>query len=64
MVAAPFTPGARNETFELVSREGLRGDADGLVDVDWRVPEAATESRRGVQTTVTRRRWSYRVEKC
>ncbi|WP_256393646.1 NAD(P)-binding oxidoreductase [Natronoarchaeum rubrum] len=43
MVAAPFTPDARNETFEVVSREGLRGDADGLIDVDWRVPEAATE---------------------
>jgi len=44
MVAALFTPAARNETFEIVSREGLRGDADGLVDVDWRVPEAAAES--------------------
>ncbi|SNZ12492.1 Uncharacterized conserved protein YbjT, contains NAD(P)-binding and DUF2867 domains [Natronoarchaeum philippinense] len=43
MVAALFTPEASGETFEVVSREGLRGDADGLVDVDWRVPEAVTE---------------------
>ena len=40
IVAALFTPDARNQTFEIVSRDGLRGDPRGLVGVDWRVPEA------------------------
>jgi len=40
MVAALFTPTARDRTFEVVSEGGERGDPSGLVDVDWRVPEA------------------------
>lgn len=37
MAAAPFTPAARNRTFELVSRSGLSRppNPDHLVDVDW-----------------------------
>ncbi|RQG99777.1 NAD(P)H-binding protein [Natrarchaeobius oligotrophus] len=35
MAAAPFTPEARNRTFEVVSREGLSGAPTQLVDVDW-----------------------------
>ncbi len=38
MVAAPFTPSAENRTFEVVSRDGLRGTARGLVELDWQVP--------------------------
>ncbi|WP_458209658.1 SDR family oxidoreductase [Haladaptatus sp. NG-SE-30] len=38
MVAAPFTPEAENRTFEVVSREGLRGTARGVVELDWQVP--------------------------
>jgi uncharacterized protein YbjT (DUF2867 family) len=38
MVAAPFTPEAENRTFEVVSRDGLRGTARGVVEIDWRVP--------------------------
>lgn len=38
MVAAPFTPESENRTFEVVSRDGLRGTARGLVDVDWQSP--------------------------
>ncbi|WP_458187453.1 SDR family oxidoreductase [Haladaptatus sp. NG-WS-4] len=38
MVAAPFTPDARNRTFEVVSRDGLRGTARGVVELDWQVP--------------------------
>ncbi len=39
LVAALFTPEARDRTFEVVSRPGARGRATGLVDVDWQVPE-------------------------
>ncbi|MDS0474294.1 NAD(P)-binding oxidoreductase [Natrinema sp. 1APR25-10V2] len=35
MAAAPFTPDARNRTFEVVSRDGLSGTPTNLVDVDW-----------------------------
>ncbi|OLZ41651.1 3-beta hydroxysteroid dehydrogenase [Natrinema saccharevitans] len=35
MAAAPFTPDARNRTFEIVSRDGLSGTPRHRVDVDW-----------------------------
>jgi uncharacterized protein YbjT (DUF2867 family) len=35
LVASLSTPDARNRTFEVVSRDGLRGPARGLVDLDW-----------------------------
>lgn len=35
MAAAPFTPEARNRTFEVVSRDGLRGPPKNLVSIDW-----------------------------
>lgn len=35
MAAAPFTPDARNHTFEIVSRSGLSGPPKRMVDVDW-----------------------------
>ncbi|WP_254763619.1 NAD(P)-binding oxidoreductase [Natrinema marinum] len=35
MAAAPFTPDARNRTFEVVSRDGLSGTPTNLVEVDW-----------------------------
>ncbi|WP_435156168.1 NAD(P)-binding oxidoreductase [Haladaptatus sp. DFWS20] len=38
MVATPFTPEAENRTFEVVSRNGLRGTARGVVELDWQVP--------------------------
>lgn len=38
LVAALDTPAAANRTFEVVSRSGLRGEARGLVDVDWAWP--------------------------
>jgi len=38
MVAAPFTSESENRTFEVVSRDGLRGRARGLVELDWRTP--------------------------
>lgn len=43
MVASLFTPAARDQTFEIVSRNGLRGDASGVLDVDWGFPEAVAE---------------------
>ena len=43
MAAAPFTKPARNRTFEVVSREGLRGPAQGLVAIDWELPEMRRE---------------------
>ncbi|MWG35944.1 SDR family oxidoreductase [Halomarina oriensis] len=45
LAAAPFTPDAANRTFEVVSRSGLDGDATGLVDVDWNVPESVVPGR-------------------
>jgi len=39
MVAALDTPAAANRTFEVVSRDGLRGRARGLVDVNWAWPD-------------------------
>ncbi|MFD1585653.1 SDR family oxidoreductase [Halorientalis brevis] len=38
MVSALWTPEAENRTFEVVTRKGLRGEATGLVDVDWAPP--------------------------
>lgn len=35
MVAALSTPAARNRTLEVVSREGLKGEAAGTVKIDW-----------------------------
>ncbi|MFP8953031.1 NAD(P)H-binding protein [Natrialbaceae archaeon A-arb3/5] len=35
MAAAPFTPEARNRTFEVVSRDGLSDAPNDLVDIDW-----------------------------
>lgn len=35
MAAAPFTPDARNRTFEAVSRAGLSDTPRNLVDIDW-----------------------------
>lgn len=40
MVAAPFTPVAENRTFEVVSREGLRGSPTNVVPVTWVEPSA------------------------
>lgn len=40
LVAAPFTPESEDRTFEVVSRDGLRGNAEGLVDIDWQYPES------------------------
>ncbi len=40
LAAAPFTPESEGRTFEVVSRDGLRGDAEGLVDIDWQYPES------------------------
>lgn len=38
MLAAPFTPAARNRTFEVVSRDGQRGRPGEVVDIDWQCP--------------------------
>lgn len=46
MVAALFTPAARNRFFEIVGEDGVRGDPQGLVSVDWRVPEATRAVKR------------------
>lgn len=48
MAAAPFTPDARDRTFEIVSRDGLSGPPTNLVDADWAVDRlaAAHEHRR------------------
>ncbi len=35
MAAAPFTSDARNRTFEVVSRDGVRESPKNLVDVEW-----------------------------
>lgn len=40
MVAAPFTPDAKNRTFEVVSREGLRGTPENVTDMTWVEPSA------------------------
>ncbi|SFB74339.1 Uncharacterized conserved protein YbjT, contains NAD(P)-binding and DUF2867 domains [Halobiforma haloterrestris] len=39
MAAAPFTPDARNRTFEVVSRDGLSGTPTNLVHPDWAFDE-------------------------
>ncbi|WP_049916730.1 SDR family oxidoreductase [Halogeometricum pallidum] len=36
-VASLFTPAAENRTFEVVARRGLRGNPEGVVEVDWRM---------------------------
>ncbi len=38
MIAALFTPEAENRTFEVVGRDGQRGTARGVVELDWQVP--------------------------
>lgn len=40
MVAAPFTPEAEDRTFEVVSREGLRGTPRNVVGITWIEPTA------------------------
>lgn len=44
LVAALWTPEARNRTFEVVARERLRGEARGLVDLDWAPPVGETSA--------------------
>ncbi|MFC6717056.1 NAD(P)H-binding protein [Natrialbaceae archaeon GCM10025810] len=43
MAAAPFSPDARNRTFEVVSRDGLSGSPRNLVDVPWERGRIGTE---------------------
>lgn len=43
MAVAPFTPEARNRTFEVVSRNGLSGSPKRLVDVDWNAERVGLE---------------------
>lgn len=40
MAAAPFTPDAEDRTFELASREGLRGAPSNVVPLTWTEPTA------------------------
>ncbi|WP_122088814.1 SDR family oxidoreductase [Halalkalicoccus subterraneus] len=40
MVAAPFTPDAENRTFEIASREGLRGVPKNVTRLTWVEPSA------------------------
>lgn len=40
MVASLFTPASENQTFEIVSKEGLRGTPTGVIEIDWRFPGA------------------------
>ncbi|MDS0294267.1 SDR family oxidoreductase [Halogeometricum luteum] len=44
-VASLFTPAAENRTFEVVSRRGLRGNPEGVVEVDWRMRPSDSERR-------------------
>lgn len=44
LVAALSSPDARNRTFEVVSRAGLRGDATGVVDPEWRLPDPVPDA--------------------
>jgi uncharacterized protein YbjT (DUF2867 family) len=44
MIAALSSPDARNRTFEVVSRAGLRGKATGVVEPAWRLPESVPDS--------------------
>jgi uncharacterized protein YbjT (DUF2867 family) len=44
MVAALSSPDASNRTFEVVSRAGLRGDATGVVNPEWRLPEPVPDA--------------------
>ncbi|MFC4544611.1 NAD(P)H-binding protein [Halosolutus amylolyticus] len=46
LAAAPFTPDARNRTFEVVSRDGLEGTPSNLVDVDWAFDRVQADSDR------------------
>ncbi|MDS0299669.1 SDR family oxidoreductase [Halogeometricum sp. S1BR25-6] len=43
-VASLFTPAAENRTFEVVARRGLRGNPEGVVEVDWRMDSASGDS--------------------
>lgn len=40
MIAAPFTPDAGNRTFEIASREGLRGTPENAIRMTWDEPSA------------------------
>lgn len=46
MAAAPFTPDARNRTFEIASRDGLSGPPKRVVDVDWAFDRVEADSDR------------------
>ena len=45
MAAAPFTPDARNRTFEVVSRDGVRGSPKNFVAVDWAFDRIGLDQR-------------------
>ncbi|MFC4246640.1 NAD(P)H-binding protein [Natribaculum luteum] len=47
MAVAPFTPEARNRTFEVVSRDGLRGSPKNLVAIDWEYERLGIEVEHG-----------------
>ncbi len=47
MAVAPFTPEARNRTFEVVSRDGLRGSPKNLVTIDWEYERLGIEVEHG-----------------
>lgn len=42
-VASLFTPAAADRTFEVVSRRGLRGTPEGVVEIDWRTAPTAAQ---------------------
>lgn len=44
MVAALYTPAASGRTFEVVSEDGTRGEATGVVSIDWRLEPTAAGS--------------------
>ena len=45
MAAAPLTPAARNRTFEVVSRDSVRGSPKNLVAVDWAFDRIGLDQR-------------------
>lgn len=49
MAAAPFTPEARNRTFEVVSRDGLAGTPTNVVEVPWEFDRVGVEREREVR---------------
>lgn len=46
VAAAPFTPRARDRTLEVVSRSGLKGTPNHLVDVPWAFDRLGIETER------------------